>query len=344
MDVKKDLTESQRGAIIYGHQRGDSLRTIAAAAGCGKSSVGNVIKQYRESDTEVQKKRTGRPKILTTSDLENLKDVVKDGNRRLSLTQMTNLHNIQTEKIISKTTMRRSLHSLGLSSCVAPQKPLITATNMEKRYEWALEHQDWSVRHFKRVLWSDETYVRLFLGSPGRVWREPSEKWEIDCIGSSVGRSPGRMYWGCFSWFGVGPLVPLKSNSNGKLHLEILRKYAVPTINNFPANDDRGRPIFVQDNARPHLDGVGLEYLKKHRIRVMDWLPQSPDLNPIENLWNEVKCSVRRKGRPGNLAELDALVKKSWYETPPELCRKLVTSIPNRVDACILAGGRPIKY
>ena len=160
--------------------------------------------------------------------------------------------------------MYRFLHNVNLSSCVAPAKPLISEENMVKRYNWALEHQFWSVQNFKHVLWSDETYVRLFLGSPGHVWREPHEKWEIDCIGSSVGRSSGRMYWGCFSWFGVGPLVPLKSNANGKSHLEILRKYAVPTIKKFPANDGRGRPIFVQDNARPHIDGVALQYLKKH--------------------------------------------------------------------------------
>src|SRR5260364_156960 len=94
----------------------------------------------------------------------------------------------------------------------------------------------------------------------------------------------GRMYWGCFFWFGVGLLIPLKSNSNSKLHLEILRKYTVPTIKKFLANKDWGRPIFVQDNARPHLDRVGLEYLKKHRIYVIDWPLQSLDLNLIENL------------------------------------------------------------
>ena len=58
--------------------------------------------------------------------------------------------------------MHRSLHSVNLSSCVAPAKPLISDENMVKRYNWALEHQFWSVQNFKRVLWSDETYVHFF--------------------------------------------------------------------------------------------------------------------------------------------------------------------------------------
>ena len=347
MGRKKDLTESQRGAIIYGHQRRDSLRTIAAAVGCSKSSVWNVIKEFSRSGAEAQKKkkkRPGRPKTLTQSDQENLKELVTNGNRRLNLLQITNLRNCHSEKKVSKSTVRRALHDLNLSSCVAPSKPLVSDANAKKRYEWALAHQDWTVDNFKRVLWSDETTIRLFQGSPGRVWREPHEKWEIDCIGCTVKRSPGRMYWGCFSWFGVGALVPLKSNATGASHLEILRRYVVPAINKFPSNYRRGRPTFVQDNARPHVATVAKEFLEEHRIRVMNWPPQSPDLNPIENLWEEVKQSIRRKNRPGSLDELDALAKKAWNDIPPELIRRLITSMPDRVAACIKAKGGPIKY
>ncbi|CAG8622737.1 2203_t:CDS:2, partial [Scutellospora calospora] len=146
----------------------------------------------------------------------------------------------------------------------------------------------------------------------------------------AAAHSPGRMYWGCFSWFGVGPLVPLKSSANGVSHLEILQKYALPTIKKFPANNNRDYPILVQDNARPHNVKEVQKFLNSNKVHVMKWLPQSPDLNPIENLWAEVKQSIRCKERPGNLIELDALVKKAWHEIPPELCCALVTSMPNQ--------------
>ena len=169
--------------------------------------------------------------------------------------------------------MRRALHDINLFLCVAPEKPLVSPANRKKRLDWALEHEEWTVQHFKRVLWSDETTIRLFLGSPGCVWRDPQEKWNIDCLDCTVKRSPGRMYWGCFSWFGVGPLVPLKSSSTGALHTKILQKYALPTIRNFPASSDRGRPIFVQDNAKSHTATKVNEFVSENGIRVMDWPP-----------------------------------------------------------------------
>ena len=116
------------------------------------------------------------------------------------------------------------------------------------------------------------------------------------------------MYWGCFSWYGVGSLIPLKSSATGASHVEILHKNVLPAIKKFPGNENRGRPLFQQDNARPHTAKIAKEFMKNKKIRVMDWPPQSPDLNPIENLWNEVKKSVRRKPKQNNLDDLNVLV------------------------------------
>ena len=114
------------------------------------------------------------------------------------------------------------------------------------------------------MLWSDETYIRLFLGSPSYVWHEPHEKCDIDCIDCTVKHSPGRMYWGCFSYYGVGPLVLLKSSCTSASHLEILKKYALLVVNEFSANNRYGCPVFVQDNARPHMDTKALDFLTKN--------------------------------------------------------------------------------
>jgi len=179
MGRRKDLTEDQRGAIIYGHQRGDSVRTIAVAVGCSKSIVQNIIQEYRQVGAEAKKtkKRPGRPRLLSLTDRENLKNLVTDGNRRLNLTQITNLFNHQNkQKKISRSTVRRALHGEKLKSCVATQKPLISEENRQKRLDWAHAHKNWTVRHFKRVLWSDETMCHLFQGFCGLVWRESHEK------------------------------------------------------------------------------------------------------------------------------------------------------------------------
>ncbi|KAI2666320.1 Transposable element Tcb1 transposase [Labeo rohita] len=69
----------------------------------------------------------------------------------------------------------------------------------------------------------------------------------------------------------------------------------------------------------------------------------SPDLNPIENLWGIVKREMRNK-RPKNADELKATVKETWSSIPPQHCRRLITSMPRCIDALIKAKGAPTKY
>ncbi len=75
----------------------------------------------------------------------------------------------------------------------------------------------------------------------------------------------------------------------------------------------------------------------------VDWPANSPDLNPIENLWGIIKRKMRSK-RPKNADELKATVKETWASIPHQQCHKLITSMPRRIEAVIKAKGAPTKY
>ncbi len=100
--------------------------------------------------------------------------------------------------------------------------------------------------------------------------------------------------------------------------------------------------IFQQDLAPAHTAKGTKSWFNDHGVTVLDWPANSPDLNPIENLWGIVKRKMRDT-RPNNADELKATVKETWASIPPQ-CHKLITSMPRRIEAVIKAKGAPNKY
>ncbi len=101
--------------------------------------------------------------------------------------------------------------------------------------------------------------------------------------------------------------------------------------------------IFQQDLAPAHTAKSTKSWLNDHGVGVLDWSANSPDLNPIDNLWGIVKRKMRNK-RSKNADELKATVKETWASIPPQQCHKLITSMPRRIEAVIKAKGAPTKY
>ncbi len=157
-----------------------------------------------------------------------------------------------------------------------------------------------------------------------------------------VKHSPSRMYWGYFSRKGIGPIVPLSGSATGDSHVIILRKYVIPAMKKtFPNNNG----WFQEDNARPHKSKVAMAFQIENGICTLSWPAQSPDLNPIENLWSEVKKNIRTYKKPlSNLVKLDQYVKKAWKEIPKHTIKNLVDSMLQRIQAIIAANGGLTKY
>ncbi len=96
--------------------------------------------------------------------------------------------------------------------------------------------------------------------------------------------------------------------------------------------------IFQQDLAPAHTAKGTKSWFNDHDVTVLDWPANSPDLNPIENLWGIVRRKMRDT-RPNNADELKATVKETWASIPPQQCHKLITSMPRRIEAVIKAKG-----
>ena len=85
--------------------------------------------------------------------------------------------------------------------------------------------------------------------------------------------------------------------------------------------------------------------MRTHNIPILDWVAQSPDLNPIENLWNHLDYQVRkRKPLPKSKEELIAVIREEWRKITIETIHHLILGLPNRVKAVIKAKGSHTKY
>ncbi len=220
-------------------------------------------------------------------------------------------------------------------------KPLLNQRQRQKRLTWAVEKKNWTVAQWSKVLFSDESKFCISFGNQGpRVWRKSGEAQNPCFLKSSVKFPQSVMIWAAMSSAGVGPLCFLKSTVNAAIYQKILEHFMLPSADKLYGDADF---IFQQDLAPAHTAKCTKSWFNDHGVTVLDWPANSPDLNPIENLWGIVKRKMSDT-RPNNADELKATVKETWASIPPQQCHKLTTSMPRRIEAVIKAKGAPTKY
>jgi transposase len=146
-------------------------------------------------------------------------------------------------------------------------------------------------------------------------------------------------------WFGVvsaGPLIIVDGTMNGVKYQTMLGEVKETMEELY---GDLGDRLFQQDNAPCHKAKRVSKWFEDENIPRIPWPAQSPDLNPIEPLWDELDHRIRkRKPLPANLTELKAALKEEWIQIPPPVYQKLILSMKERVSAVITAKGQPTRY
>ena len=193
-----------------------------------------------------------------------------------------------------------------------------------------------------KILWSDETKIELFgVNSKRYVWRKPGTAHHLPNTIPTVKHGGGSiMLWGCFSAAGTGRLVAIEGKMNAAKYRDILEENLLQS-----AQDLRlGRRFtFQQDNDPKHTAKITKEWLRNKSVTILDWPSQSPDLNPIEHLWRDLKMAVHQRS-PSNLTELERICKEEWQRIPKSRCEKVVASFARRLMAVLAQKGASTQY
>lgn len=295
---------------------------------------------FIERKTVENKPRSGRPK-KTTPNIDRIIKKLSVSDVRKSAVAIKNELKENYDTNIHVSTVKRRLTSNGLHGRRPTKKPFISAKNKKLRVEFAKRHELWTSSEWSTILWSDESKFNLVSSDGIKYVRRPvNKRYDVRYQIPTVKHGGGNvMVWGCFSRYGVGPLIRIEGNMDRFMYENILKMQMLPYAKeNMPPEW-----YFQHDNDPKHKSSYVTEFMKREKVKVLEWPSQSADLNPIEHLWEELDRRVRCRNY-SNKEDLFQALQKEWKNIPLDRIQKLVDSMPNRCEAVIKAKGYATKY
>jgi len=329
----------QLGEITAALEAGESHRSIAGRFGCTHVAIGKIALKIAETGSAARRPGSGRPrKTSARTDTLILRTVGADLGTSCPDLQRKNA--LLTEVSV-RTIERRVIETGVFKSGLLKQKPFISEINRERRLVWAHEHLNWTQEQWNTVIWSDESPYTVRFKRRTRCYRRVGAPPDPRTFTGTKKYDTKIMVWGCFAAHGVGRLCRIEGIMERRHYLNILATQLLPSAETLFPNG--AAYIFQQDNDPKHTARINQTYIQLNEINAMPWPAQSPDLNPIENLWSILDQRV--KGRTCKSAgELFEVLQAAWNGLPADTLSNLVGSMHARCQAVIDARGYPTKY
>ena len=346
---KPHLTPFERGTIYGQRLAGCTISQIAEALNTSESTVKYTLYKTIHNENQEDKPHTGRPKRMTSRERRSLIRTVRSDP---SINYSDLKENLGTN--VSTSTLYREIKTYGLTNWLAKKRPLLTPEVAAKRYAWAKAREDWGPDKWQKIIWSDECSVERGTGKNRKwVFRFPNEKWLQNMVQPvPKGRGISVMVWGAFYHHTASHLMIMKRDPAAKRNGYTAASYCDildQELLGFLQPDLQ----FMQDNAPIHTATVVKRWFEQHDLKVLEWPPYSPDLNPIEHLWfclkklvYEVNPDIEKvTGGVEKVKEaLSKALEEAWRLIEADLLEKLVRSMPKRINAVITSEGWYTKY
>ena len=342
------LSDQIKYAIVHFKLIGFSNKETARSCGemynresLSHQTVKAIWNKYQRTNTiKNEWCNVGRERALGEDEILDLVEFLTS-NPKKSISEARVALNIKA----SRPSINKALLGNGFRAYRAPKKFYISPTNIDRRLVFAIEHRKHKENYWKKVLFSDESSFSL-VSANGRtlVRRFSGEEYQPHSI-QQKRLTQSLMVWGIISYKGVGPLVRIdkieegETTLNGARYLKLLQKYLLQAYPGLKENKLK----FVQDNAPSHRCLEVYDWLEEKGVDRMFWPPQSPDINLIEGVWNEIKYRLRGKVFE-NKDGLWKSVKKEWRSISKEFIKGLYESLPRRIAALEEAEGKHTKY
>lgn len=334
---RKQMDDIVKGRLLQMLLDGKSVKSIAKELGVSRNAIRHQKCKYEQFGSLDRPIGSGRKRKTTAADDRMIIREVKK-NRFVTgpeLKDLTGLHHVH-----ERTIRRRISEDQEFNSYWATKKPFINDANRAKRKQWAQTFLGWTREQWHSVLWSDESPFVLIFNKKKKVWRRHNERYNKDCTVATTKHDKKINVWGCFSAKGVGKLHLVDGILEQTQYRRILEDHMLPSAEKIFGDEGW---FFQQDNDPKHTAKLTKKWFDDNGVPVLEWASQSPDLNPIENLWSILDSATKNR-RPANEIQLMQILTDAWNELPVDLLERLVDSMPRRCQAVIDANGYATKY
>ena len=342
MVQRRSLSDVNRGRALAWLQERIAVREVARRLHVAPSVICRLRQKWQATGRVQDRPRSGRPRKTT---LREDRYVARQAttSRTSTAKRIRGQLRTATNTIVSKSTIRSRLHEVHLHARRPVKRPKLTRAHKTARLAWSRRHLRWKRLLWSRVMFTDESRFRLeHPDGRIRVWRRTGERFLEDCVLPKTAYGGGSvMVWAGFSAQYRTPLHHVQGNLNGQRYRdEILRPLALPMLRQIGQG-----AVYQDDNARPHRAQLVDNFLVQSRVVRMDWPACSPDLNPIENVWDYLERQVRdNHPPPQGLPQLLALLQQEWQAIPQAVLSRFSTSLTHRCAACLTSRGGYTQY
>ncbi|GFV74564.1 transposable element Tcb1 transposase [Trichonephila clavipes] len=346
MSQRKHLDDFLRGRIIGRLECGRTQLEVSEELRIAQSVISRLWQRFQDDGNVSRCYSTGRLRVTTPNEDRYIYiylAVTAKRNRRSTASDLPRQLSSATGTTVSRHTVYRRLGHIGLYARRPVQWVPLTATHCRLRLTWSREHALWTPQQWSCVMFSDES--RFSLQSDSRrtlIWRAPGTRYPPE---NTIERHrygvAGWLVWGGIILGSKTDLNVQNVTMTSHIYRDVILEQHVRLFRGAMGAEF----LFMVDNARPHRANIVDECLQSEDITRMDWPSYSPDLNPIDQVWDMLGRRIAaRQHPPISLPELRRALLDEWCNIPQDQIDNLILSMPRRCKACFASSGRHAPY